>query len=87
MKCPDCGYENKANHKYCKKCGKDLSLPPKWFVDVKWHIKTVSYIYITLIILFFVISHFLHKLPPPYNQRIIPSEMTPWLYPYNKPAP
>ncbi|MEW6013244.1 MAG: hypothetical protein AB1602_07590 [Elusimicrobiota bacterium] len=81
MKCPDCGFDNKPNLKFCKKCGKDLTLPPSWFCDTKWHIKTLSIIYVSLIVFYFIASYFLHKLPPPYNQRIIPKEMTPWLYP------
>lgn len=81
MKCPNCGFENKPNQKICKKCSRDLTIPPSWFPDVKWHIKTLSIIYISLIAIYFAISFILHKLPAPYNQRIIPAEMTPWLYP------
>ena len=87
MKCPDCGYENKSMLKFCKKCGKDLTLPPAWFPDIKWHLKTLSIIYLVLIIGFFAINRILNKLPRPYDQRIIPSEMTPWIYPHTKPQP
>jgi hypothetical protein len=84
MKCPHCGFENKKITKYCVKCKKDMTAPPEWFCDTRWHIKTLSIIYIVLIIGYFIISHILHKLPPPYDQRIIPPEMTPWLYPHKK---
>jgi hypothetical protein len=87
MKCSNCGFENKANLKFCKKCGNDMTKPPEWFCDTRWHIKTLSIIYIVLIIGYFAISAFLHKLPPPYDQRIIPEEMTPWLYPHKTPEP
>ncbi|PIS47761.1 MAG: hypothetical protein COT17_01815 [Elusimicrobia bacterium CG08_land_8_20_14_0_20_51_18] len=87
MKCPDCGHDNKSSSKLCKKCGKDLTLPPAWFPDTKWHLKTLSVIYLILIIGFFAASHFLHKVPPPYDQRIIAPEMTPWLYPHKKVQP
>jgi len=84
MKCLNCGFENKGLTKLCKKCGSDLTLPPAWFPNWKWHLKTLSWIYISLIIAFFVISFILHKLPPPYDQRDISPEMTPWLN--HKPA-
>jgi hypothetical protein len=87
MKCPNCGYENRATLKLCKKCGRDLTLPPVWFPDWKWHLKTLSWIYLILIALFFIVSHILHKLPPPYNMRKIPEEMTPWLNPHKIPPP
>jgi hypothetical protein len=87
MKCPDCQTENKANLRFCKKCGKDLTALPKWYPDLKWHLKTLSVIYLILIIFFFAMSHFLHKLPPPYDQRLIPKETTPWLYPHKMPPP
>ncbi len=84
MKCPNCGYENKVSTKYCKKCSADLTKPPVWFCDAKWHIKTLLLIYISLTLLYFVVGSILRKLPPPYDQRIIPSEMTPWLNPKKK---
>lgn len=84
MKCPNCGFENKPTLKVCKKCGSDLSKPPIWFCDAKWHIKTLLVIYIFLTSFYFIVGHFLRKLPPPYEQRIIPAEMTPWLNPKKK---
>ncbi|MBI4655440.1 MAG: zinc ribbon domain-containing protein [Elusimicrobia bacterium] len=87
MKCPNCGYENRANFKFCKKCGNDLTLPPAWFPTWKWHLKTLSWIYLILIAVFFIASYFLRKLPPPYHIRKIPDEMTPWLHPHKVPPP
>ena len=87
MKCPNCSQENKASLKFCRKCGRDLTLPPVWFPGWKWHLRTLSWIYLVLIAGFFTLSWLLHKLPPPYNQRQIPPEMTPWLAPHTTPAP
>ncbi len=87
MKCLNCGQENRATLKFCKKCGTDMTLPPLWFPDWKWHLKTLSWIYVTGTVFFFVVSWALHKLPPPYNQRQIPAEMTPWLNPHKLPPP
>ena len=87
MKCTNCGQENRSTLKFCKKCGTDLTMPPAWFPDWKWHLKTLSWIYLTLIAGFFAVSYLLHRLPPPYNQRQIPPEMTPWLNPHKIPAP
>ncbi|HBA61233.1 MAG TPA: hypothetical protein DCZ92_10540 [Elusimicrobia bacterium] len=85
MKCINCGQDNRPTVKLCKKCGANLSMPPAWFPDWRWHLKTLSWVYISLIGGFFVISYLLHKLPPPYDQREIPSEMTPWLNPHKAP--
>jgi len=87
MKCLNCGAENRAALKFCKKCGRDLTLPPVWFPDWRWHLKTLSWIYITVTVAFFAMSWLLRKLPPPYDQRQIPAEMTPWLNPNKVPAP
>lgn len=87
MKCTNCGQENRAALKICRKCGADLTLPPAWFPGWRWHLKALSWIYITLIVLFFGLSYVLHKLPPPYDQRKISPEMTPWLNPHVNPAP
>jgi len=87
MKCLNCGQENRAALKFCKKCGRDLTIPPVWFPDWRWHLKTLSWIYITVTVAFFTVSWLLHKLPPPYDQRQIPAEMTPWLNPHKVPAP
>jgi hypothetical protein len=85
MKCPNCGQDNRAALKFCKKCAADLTMPPTWFPDWKWHLKTLSWIYLTLVVAFFAISFALHK-PPPYDQRELPLEMTPWLNPHKVPA-
>ena len=79
MKCPSCGQENKETAKNCKKCGLDFALPPPWMPDWKWHLKTLAGIYLGLILLFFIIKYLLRQLPPPYNIREIPPEITPWL--------
>ena len=85
MKCLNCGQENKVAVKLCKKCGRDMTLPPVWFPDWKWHLRTLAWIYIALIVVFFMTRYLLRKLPPPYHTRQIPSEMTPWLHPHNIP--
>lgn len=87
MKCPNCAQENKASTRFCKKCGRDLTLPPVWFPDWRWHLRALSWIFLSLIAIFFAVSHLLHRLPPPYHQRDIPKEMTPWLNPHKIPAP
>ena len=86
MKCTNCGQENRAALKLCRKCGADLTLPPAWFPGWKWHLKALSWIYLTLIVVFFGLNYLLHKLPPPYNQRQISPELTPWLNPHVVPA-
>jgi hypothetical protein len=86
MKCPNCGQENRSALKFCKKCGGDLTLPPAWFPGWRWHLKTLSWIYIVLVCFFFGLSYLLHKLPAPYDQRQIPPEMTPWLNPHKVPG-
>ncbi len=87
MKCPGCAQENRAAARYCAKCGADLTCPPVWFPDWKWHLKTLSLIYISLTAAFFALSWLRHKLPPPYDQRTLPQQMTPWLNPKKIPAP
>ncbi|MFA6583134.1 MAG: hypothetical protein WCS77_02460 [Elusimicrobiaceae bacterium] len=86
MKCPSCGHENINTGKDCRKCGRDLTLPPAWFPGWKWHVKTLAWIYLVLIALFFTANHYLAKLKTPYNLRQIPAETTPWLHPYVKPG-
>lgn len=85
MKCINCGQDNRPNIKLCRKCGANLSMPPAWFPGWRWHLKTLSWIYLSLIAGFFLVSYLLHKLPPPYDQREIPQEMTPWLNPHKVP--
>ena len=87
MKCPNCAQENKSSVQLCRKCGRDLTLPPTWFPDWKWHLKALCWIYLALIAAFFTVSWLLHKLPPPYDQRQIPPETTPWLSPHKIPPP
>ena len=87
MKCTNCGQDSRPTLKFCKKCGMDLTLPPAWFPGWRWHLKALSWIYLITIALFFVVSWLLHKLPPPYDQRQMPAEMTPWLNPHTVPAP
>ena len=79
MKCMNCGQENKETAKACKKCGRDLTIPPAWFPDARWHLHTLGIIYACLVVFYFGVSHLLRKLPKPYHIRQIPSEMTPWL--------
>ncbi|MBI4425215.1 MAG: zinc ribbon domain-containing protein [Elusimicrobia bacterium] len=79
MKCHNCGSENKDAAKICKKCARDLSVPPAWFPDWRWHARTLGIIYGGLIVAYFSVSFVLRKLPPPYHLRQIAPEMTPWL--------
>ncbi|MFH1379006.1 MAG: zinc-ribbon domain-containing protein [bacterium] len=81
MICWQCAKENKDTAKICKKCGIDLRLPVIWKPSWKWHAKTLLIIYITLILTYIVGIGLIKKLKPPYNQREIPQEMTPWLKP------
>jgi len=87
VKCLNCAQQNKDTAKVCKKCGLDLTLPPSWFPDWRWHVKTLTVIYAGLIVLFLAGRHLLRKLPPPYHQRTIPPQMTPWLHPEHREAP
>ena len=84
MKCPGCSAENKDNVKTCRKCGRDMAIPPAWVPDAAWHLKTLAAIYATLTVIYFGVSAVLSKLPKPYNLRNIPVEMTPWLAPGGK---
>lgn len=79
MKCPSCSQENKEKAKTCKKCGREMSLPPAWFPDARWHLKTLGLIYLGVIIFYYSVSFLLKRLPKPYNIRKIPIEVTPWL--------
>lgn len=79
MKCADCGQENKDTAKVCRKCQRDLHVPPAWFPDGKWHLKTLGAIYAGLIVFYLGVSFVLKQLPRPYHLREIPLEMTPWL--------
>jgi hypothetical protein len=87
MKCLTCGQDNKAGVKICKKCGRDMTLAPAWFPGWNWHLKTLAIIYIALAAFYFGAHTFLKRLPPPYNLRQIPPEMTPWLNPHRTPTP
>ena len=79
MKCPNCATENKDTAKACKKCARDLTLPPPWSPDWAWHARVLGGIYVFLIVFYFSVSFLLRRLPPPYHIRKIPPEMTPWL--------
>jgi len=87
MKCMNCGQENKDTAKNCRKCGRDLSIPPAWFPDAKWHLRTLGIIYACLIVFYCGVSYLLRGLPKPYHVRHIPIEMTPWLRPGVKHLP
>ena len=79
MKCPSCSHDNKDKAKVCKKCGREMSLPPAWFPDAKWHLKTLGIIYICVTAFYYAVSFLLKQLPRPYDIRKIPIEVTPWL--------
>ncbi|MBI3013422.1 MAG: hypothetical protein HYY63_07345 [Elusimicrobia bacterium] len=74
MKCPACKTDNKDTAKNCKKCGSILMIQPMWSPTWKWHAKTLGFIYLGLIFLFFLLNWFLG----PYLRQI-PPEVTPWL--------
>lgn len=77
--CPNCGQENKASAKTCRKCSRDMSMPPAWFPDWKWHARTLGIIYVCVVVLYLIVNFSLKQLPKPYDIREIPSELTPWL--------
>lgn len=79
MKCPNCTYENKDNAKACRKCGRDLTMPPVWFPNWRWHARTLAIIYVCLTAFYFATTFALRQLPKPYDIRKIPPEVTPWL--------
>lgn len=87
MKCSNCGQDNKDTAKACRKCGRDLTVPPAWFPDAKWHMKTLGAIYAALIVFYIGVSFALKQLPRPYHLRQIPVEMTPWLFKGEKHLP
>jgi hypothetical protein len=84
VKCAGCGFENKENVKTCRKCGRDMAVPPAWQPDAAWHLKTLGAIYAALTLFYFGVTAVLSKLPKPYQLRNIPVEMTPWLAPGGK---
>ena len=79
MVCWQCGKDNKDTAKTCKQCGVDLTLPPLWRPTLAWHARTLSIIYVVLIMVYVAGIAWLKRLPEPYNQREIPQDMTPWL--------
>lgn len=79
MKCLNCQQENKDAAKVCKRCGRDLAMPPAWFPDWKWHARTLGLIYVCVTVFYFAVDFALRQLPKPYHIRRIPAEMTPWL--------
>ncbi|MFA5139494.1 MAG: zinc-ribbon domain-containing protein [Elusimicrobiota bacterium] len=79
MKCPNCSQENKDTAKVCKKCGRDLTMPPAWFPDWRWHTRTLAVIYLCVTVFYLATTFALRQLPKPYDIRQIPPELTPWL--------
>jgi hypothetical protein len=84
MKCAGCGVDNKDAAKVCKKCGRDMAVPPAWLPDAAWHLRTLAVIYTALILFYAGVTSVLSNLPKPYRLRHIPIEMTPWLVPGGK---
>lgn len=80
MKCPTCSQDNKDAAKLCKKCGRDLAMPPAWFPDWRWHARALGIIYACLIVFYLAATFSLRQLPKPYHIRRIPAELTPWLH-------
>lgn len=74
MKCYKCGLDNKPDARTCRKCGTQLVVKPLWLPDWKWHLKVLGIIYVTLIVLFFL----LNALLKPYMRKF-PRDITPWL--------
>ncbi len=56
-----------------------MSLPPAWFPDAKWHLKTLGIIYVCVTVFYYTVTFLLKQLPKPYDIRKIPIEVTPWL--------
>ena len=81
MKCPSCQAELKDEAKFCKKCGFDFETEPLWQPTWKWHLRVLGIICVVLIVAYFAITKFLSRLPPPYQLREIPKEITPWIKP------
>jgi hypothetical protein len=70
---------NKNNDKN-KPIGEPAALPVEpWWPTWRWHLKALAGIYLFLTIFYFVVDHWLSRLPEPYRLRDIPMEMTPWL--------
>ena len=53
--------------------------PAPWLPDRAWHLKALGGIFLALVLVYFGLSAFLSRLPPPYGLREIPRELTPWL--------
>jgi hypothetical protein len=79
MKCPNCQQENKDSAINCKKCDRDLTMPPAWFPDWRWHARTLGVIYSIVVVAYLGVTFALKQLPEPYNVRKIPPKLTPWL--------
>ncbi|MBI2362290.1 MAG: zinc ribbon domain-containing protein [Elusimicrobia bacterium] len=79
MKCPNCTQDNKDSAKACRKCGRDLVIPPAWFPDFKWHARTLGILYAGIVVFYLGVTFALKKLPKPYHLRQIPPQLTPWL--------
>jgi hypothetical protein len=74
MKCPKCNLENVQDKKNCKKCGALLDAAVTWKPTLRWHLKSLSIIFVILIVSFVVLNIVLK----PYMRKI-PSDITPWL--------
>ena len=52
---------------------------PMWRPTWKWHLRVLAGIYVALTGVYFAVSAFLSRVPPPYRLREIPKEITPWM--------
>lgn len=52
---------------------------PFWKPTWRWHLTALGFIYAGLVVVFFLLSQFLSRVPQPFRMRDIPKEMTPWL--------
>jgi hypothetical protein len=53
--------------------------PAAWEPDLRWHLKALAGIVLSLTVLYAAMNAFLSRLPAPYGLRDIPPELTPWL--------
>ncbi len=69
----------KDNRKPAAPVAAAVPLEPSWRPTMQWHLRVLGGIYVVLIIVYFAVSAFLKKVPPPYRLREIPKEITPWM--------
>ena len=69
MKCLSCGQENKDTAKACRKCSRDLTIPPTWFPDWQWHLRTLGVIYALVVVFYLGVTAALKTLPKPPKKR------------------